>query len=336
MDKIRYGIIGFGLRGFALADAAQKTKEIDVVAVSNRNPQAEGRMRSLLPEAKYFSDYRSLLEQKDINAVVIATPNHTHAQIILDAIAAGKHIFCEKPVGISLEEYQKISGVIRNNKKLIFQVGTELRYSCMFQKMKEIITQDEIGPVRMLWCREYRPPLGRGAGDWRISPKSGGTFLEKSIHHLDLFCWFAESPPKTIHAFGGDEVIYQQTGMLDNGILSIEYANKNRACLFLSVFHNSGFLMEFGVLGEKGHIDTFTPPLRMELITQGCKTVSTFSLADIQGGYNHDGEIEQHLAFIQSIRTGKVPLTNIDALFPAHAIAFAAQRSIDEKRPIEL
>ena len=335
MEKIRYGIIGFGARGFALADAAQKTKEIEIVAVAEDNTQTEARTRNALPGAKLFRDYKSLLELKEVDAVVIATPNHTHAQIVQDAISEGKHIFCEKPVGISLDEYNKVRNALQG-KKIIFQVGTELRYSRMFQKMKELITQKEIGPIHMLWCREYRPPLNRGYRDWRISPRSGGTFLEKCIHHLDLFCWFAQSMPKTIHAIGGAEVIYQQTGMLDNGILTIEFENSVRACIFLGLFHDSGFLMELGALGENGHIDTFTPPVRMELVTRDYKSEFNFARDVIEGGYNHDGEIEQHLAFVESIRTGKIPLTNIEAVYSAHAIGFAAQRSIDEKIPINI
>jgi len=248
MEKIRYGIIGFGARGYALADAAQKTNEIEIAAVADDSPQAEERVRNLLPGVKLFRNYKSLLEQKDIDAVVIATPNHTHVQIALDAIGEEKHVLCEKPVGVSPEEYSKVQNSLRGRKN-IFQVGTELRYSRMFQKMKEIISQNEIGPVRMLYCREYRPPLNRGQGDWRISPKSGGTFLEKCLHHLDLFCWFAQSTPKTVYVSGGADVIYQQTGILDNGILTVEFENCVRASIFLCLFHNSGFLMELGALG---------------------------------------------------------------------------------------
>ena len=335
MEKIRYGIIGFGPRGYALADAAQKTNEIEIVAVAEANQQAQARIKNVLPGAKFFQDYKSLLEMKEVDAVVIATPNHTHSKIALDVISEGKHIFCEKPVGISLDEYNSVRNAMQG-KKIIFQVGTELRYSLMFQKMKEIITQKEIGPVRMLWCREYRPPFKAGSGDWRISPRSGGTFLEKCIHHLDLFCWFAESTPKTVHAIGGADVIYQKNGILDNGILTIEFENNVRACVFLGLFHNSGFVMEFGALGENGHIDTFTPPVRMELETGEYKSKFNFVRDDVQGGYNHDGEIEQHLAFVQCIRTGRKPLTDIEAVYPAHAIGLAAQRSIDEKKPISL
>jgi len=74
----------------------------------------------------------------------------------------------------------------------------------------------------------------------------------------------------------------------------------------------------------------------MELVTSDYKSEFNFTRDVIEGGYNHDGEIEQHLAFVRSIRAGTTPLANIDALYPAHAIGFAAQRSIDEKRPVDL
>jgi predicted dehydrogenase len=335
MEKIRYGIIGLGRRGFALVDAALKTGEIEIVAAATENPWSAEKLRDLTAQVKIVNNYSQLLNFSNVDAVVIATPNFTHKDIVLAAISTGKHILCEKPAGVTEEEIIQIQEALKG-KNLIFQVGTELRYSPMGQKLKEIVSAGAIGPLRMLWCREYRPPLNEGVNNWRVSSKSGGVFLEKSVHHFDLFCWLAESSPMAVHAFGGADVIYQRNGILDNGIVTVEFENKMRACLMLGLFHNNGFLMELGALGENGHVDTYTPPTRMEITAERYKAVYDFTHTPIVGGYNHDGEVEQHLAFVHSIRTGEKPLSGIDAVRPAHSIALAAQRSITEKRRITL
>lgn len=327
MNKIRYGIIGTGPRGQALIDAAMKSGEVEVVALADFQESMLLEAAQLVPEARRFRDYHDLLNMTEVDAVVVATPNHTHKAIVLDCIDAGKHIFSEKPVATNLADLEQVVDRLKNS-NLIYQVGIELRYSQMGMKLKELVENGIVGHVRMMWCKEFRPPFKRGDGGWRVSSQSGGTFLEKNVHHFDLFNWLIGSRPVKVSAFGGNNVIYQNEGVLDNGVVIIEYENGARASLVLSLFHDVGFYMELGVLGESGRIDTYSPQEKMDIFTTRIKASYEFNLTTIKGGFDHAGEVEQHLAFVHSIRTGEPPLASLEAVRDSHAVAFAAEEAI--------
>lgn len=335
MEKIRYGIIGLGPRGFALADSAVKTGEIEIAAAADLSESAVDEARKRMPDAKFFNDYHELLEQDDVDAVVISTPNFTHKSIAVDAIAAQKNIFCEKPVGITMEEFDEVADKLSKT-ELILQAGIELRFSQMGRKLKEAVDNKDIGDLRMLWCKEFRPPFKSGAGGWRVSERSGGTFLEKCIHHFDLFYWLADSKPRIVSAIGGGDVVYKDKNILDNGIVTIEFENGIRACLTLALFHNAGFLMELGAIGDHGRIDTYTPPVRMTLVNDRYTANYDFVRTQIAGGFDHEGEIEQHMAFVNSLRKKTPSLAGIEDVRYAHIIALAAEKSVAQRSPVYL
>lgn len=335
MAKIRYGIIGLGPRGFALIDSAKKTGEVEIVAGADLDSASREELRKIVPNAKLYADYKALLKLDEVDAVVIATPNFTHKGIAIDAIKANKDIFCEKPIGITMQEFNEVAEELEKT-DLIFQTGIELRFSKMGTKLKQAVDNRDIGNLQMLWCREFRPPFKCGAEGWRVSKKSGGTFLEKCIHHFDLFCWLAKSKPKMVSAIGGGDVIYKDNGIVDNGIVSIEFENGIRACLTLALFHDVGFLMELGALGDNGRIETNTPPGRMSVFNNQYTATYDFVKTEIAGDFDHEGEVEQHLSFINSVRSRKPSLAGIEAVRYAHMICIAAEKSIEQKNPIYL
>jgi len=335
MQKIRYGVIGNGARGQALIDAAVKTGEIEIVALADSQENMLKEAAKLVPSAKMFRNYTDLLEFSEVEAVVVATPNHTHKEIVLKCIEAGKHIFSEKPVATNLNDFDEIANKLKGT-NLVYQVGIELRYSQMGSKLKEIVDSGSIGQVKMMWCKEFRPPFKDGSDGWRISPKSGGTFLEKNVHHFDLFNWLIGSKPIKVSAFGGSDVIYKNEGILDNGVVIIEYENGARASLVLSLFHELGFFMEMGALGETGRIEAFSPSEKMDVYTRGYSISYDFKKTGIKGGFDHEGEVEQHLAFVKSIRTGGIPMANIDVVRDSHAICFAVEEAVRTGSIIEL
>jgi len=334
MKKVRYGVIGTGPRGQALIKAALMTEEIEVVAVSDVQKDMLAQVAQLVPEAKQLKNYQDLLVLNEIDAVVVATPNHTHKDILLDCIAAKKHVLSEKPVATTLEDLDLIAEKLEEG-NIIFQVGTELRYFPMATQMKSLVDSGVIGPARMLWCKEFRPPFKKGYEKWRLQDISGGSFLEKNCHHFDLFNWIAGKKPIKVSAFGGKEVIYQNEEVLDNGWVIIEYENGIRASLGLCLFQFSEYFLELGVLGELGRIEAYAPASQMKVKTSQYKASYDFENF-LQNGFDHGGEVEQHLAFINSIKTGEPPLADIKAARLSHIIALAAEKSVKTGQTIYL
>ncbi|MDA8228223.1 MAG: Gfo/Idh/MocA family oxidoreductase [Desulfitobacterium hafniense] len=333
-DKVKYGIIGTGPRGQALMKAALDSGEIEIVAMSDVQSDMLEKAAQLVPQTQRFSDYHDLLALEEVDAVVVATPNHTHYGILLDCIAAGKHILSEKPVATSLNELDKIIELVKKS-NIIFQVGTELRYDPMFRQMKSLVDDGTTGPVRMMWCKEFRPPFKPGYENWRLRNISGGTFLEKNIHHFDLFNWIIGSNPVKVSAFGGNEVIYKEQEVIDNGWAIVEYENGARASLGVCMFRHFGFDLQMGVMGELGTLEGHVPDLYLELKTARMQATYKFDNYFAKG-FEHGGEVEQHLSFVESIRTGKPTSAGIEAARWSHLIALAAEKSVKTGQTINL
>jgi len=332
--RVRYGFIGCGIRSLALADAAKKSGKIDITAVCDIISGRLAAAKLLTHGAKGFRDYREMLAVGGFDAVVVAVPNDLHYGIARDALNAGYHVFCEKPIATELAQYNDLMALASTSDR-VFHVGTELRFSPMMRAANDLVQSGKLGRVQLLWCKELRPPFLPGQGEWRLSPRNGGTLLEKNIHHFDLFNWYAGSRPARVSAFGGNEVIYGSKGILDNAVVNIEYENGIRAMLNLGLF-NKKFSLEIGMLGDKGRVEMTVPPERLQFSSRTKQEVKEFERTKIVGRYDHAGEVEQHLAFVDAIVNHTPSPATLETALDAHRIAIAAHRSIAEGRIINL
>jgi predicted dehydrogenase len=140
------------------------------------------------------SDYRELLAKKEIDAVIIATRHASHAQIVLDALQAGKHVFVEKPMATRIEDAKRISTKV-DETGLIVRVGFNRRFSPFMQAMQKAIGSHG---CRMLSVRVNIGGLDHG---WSNTPEEGGRLLGEGVHFFDLCNWFIGSEPQTVSAF---------------------------------------------------------------------------------------------------------------------------------------
>jgi len=324
---IRYGVIGGGARGQALMDAALKTGEIKISAVAD--PVEKNRACLSAPGNAEYENHRQMLEAGGIDAVVIASPNDTHCAIALDCLRAHLPVFLEKPVGLTMEEFDLVYGEARRLGSIV-QVGVELRFSPLMNELSRRLAQGDVGRLRQITCKEYRPPFRPGEGAWRIGPRNGGTLLEKNVHHFDLFNWFAGSRPVRVAAFGGADVLYRESGVLDNAVVIVEYENGVRAALQLGLFHRVGFHLELGLLGEAGRLEALVPPEKLTCVSPDIRETRVFSRTPIRGRTDHEGEVPQHAAFAALVRADKPDVGALERVRDAHVIALAAQRAIRE------
>ena len=172
-ERINLGWIGTGTRGRyleerAYAGSAARIKVVALCDTFNAN-LAQGKdvvQTKGQNTPKTYVDYRDLLADKEVEAVVIATPEHLHHRMLLDAIAAGKNVYVEKPLAHTLEEAQEIMRAVGRSKSVI-QVGTQNRSNSLYQMAKTMISQGMIGDchyVRAFWYRNAEPS---GAAAWR-------------------------------------------------------------------------------------------------------------------------------------------------------------------------
>lgn len=161
VKTIGVGCIGIGTRGGDLLKAVVAAPNVKVVAVSDvYGPHRQkGLDWSQNPKAKAYEDYRDLLADPRVDAVVIATPDHWHCQMVLDAVAAGKDIYCEKGFSRTLEEAKRMRDALKKS-KVVFQLGHQARQATCALQAKELIASGVLGPVTLVRTGRFKstPP----------------------------------------------------------------------------------------------------------------------------------------------------------------------------------
>jgi len=148
-DRIRLGVIGPGVRGLGDMGKFMKDPSVDVTAVCDVYAQSVDRALQRAPKAKSFNDHRKMLEMKEIDAVLIATPDHWHAETTIDALNAGKDVYVEKPLSLTLEEGPRIVKAARVNNR-ICQVGMQQRSGKHYLEAKrEYFDTNKLGKITL-------------------------------------------------------------------------------------------------------------------------------------------------------------------------------------------
>ncbi len=241
-DQINIGAIGINGMGWADVTAASKVAGVNIVALCDVDKNVLGKRMNDLKDlnvdaskVKTYNDYRKLLEQKDIDAVIIGTPDHWHALIMIDACAAGKDVYCEKPVGNSIEECRTMQKAAEKYNRAV-QVGQWQRSQQHFKNAVDFVRSGKLGNIRTVkvWCYQdwmkpgpvvpdSAPPPGVDYAAW-LGPAEKRTFNSSRFHFN--FRWFWDyagglmtdwgvhlldygllgmnvSTPKTVSALGG-------------------------------------------------------------------------------------------------------------------------------------
>jgi len=187
-EKLNIAVIGAGGRGAAnLGDVASET----IVALCDADERRAASSFARFPQAKRYFDYRRLLEELDrqIDAVVVSTPNHVHAPASVTAMRMGKHAYCEKPLSHSIYE-ARVAARVAAEMKVATQMGTQIHATDNYRRVVELIRSDTIGPVREVHCW-----VEQGIEGPRSRPQESVPVPEK--FHWDL--WLGPAPSRPYH-----------------------------------------------------------------------------------------------------------------------------------------
>jgi len=146
-EKLNIGIIGTGDRGSGMIPNINEIKNFNVIACCDVLPfRLENGLKKVANKAKGYSDYRRLLDHKNIDAVLIATPFNTHAKIAMDALEAGKHVYCEKTMAKGFTDIHNLVKKV-NDSKSIFQTGHQYHSSRLYSHVVDLIKKGKIGKI---------------------------------------------------------------------------------------------------------------------------------------------------------------------------------------------
>ncbi|MCM8817717.1 MAG: Gfo/Idh/MocA family oxidoreductase [Candidatus Omnitrophica bacterium] len=201
---IKIGVIGAGGRGRLARLAHQPENGFELVAGVDKNQEVLREFKEKFPEAFISTDYRELLEIKEIDAVFVTTPDFLHEEHALAAIEAGKAVYLEKPMTITIDGCDRVLKKAKE-KKVKLYVGHNMRHMAVVLKMKELIDSGIIGDVKVGWCRHFIAYGGDAYfKDWHAErSKSTGLLLQKAAHDIDVLHWLCKGYTRKVVAFGG-------------------------------------------------------------------------------------------------------------------------------------
>lgn len=344
MAKLRLGIIGAGAMGLSHLKAFHEATgdRAEVVAICANNKDNLQKARAVAADVRILADASALIKS-DLDAVVVATPNFTHVPLALEVLNAGKHLFLEKPCGITREECHALVEASEQSQRVVM-IGHELRYSRYFQRIRELIMAGEIGPPRTVWTREFRGPFQKKSQDWiQNRRKSGGALVDKSCHHFDLMNWWTNSRPKRVAAFGNcavNRVLPGDDQVHDNATVSWEYDNGVVGTLQLCMFARDipDEDLEMGVIGDTGTLQTRLSSQEILQWKRGQKEPIIHKLSNQRraGWGDHLGFVEIHEAFLNAVLKGERPLTAPADCVDGTLLAIAAEEAIQRQTVVEV
>lgn len=185
-DELTIGIIGAGSFAAFAAEAFLKLAAVKIIAVSDTNEEAGKKLGEQL-HAKFYADYKKLLEDADCELIYIATPPFLHFEISKNALLAGKHVICEKPAALKLIEAEELQRLAKEL-KLLYVVNLMQRYNPLYAVVKKIIDQNIIGNFLHGFFENYASDENLDEQHWFWDEaKSGGIFIEHGVHFFDMF-----------------------------------------------------------------------------------------------------------------------------------------------------
>ena len=267
-EKARIGIIGTGSRGCFHIKHLVQMPNVEVVALcDNYRPHLEDAAQ-YYPKAKLYDDYRRLLEQRDVEGVIIATPLYLHAPMTLDALSAGKRVFCEKSMGYTLDECLEVYNKRKETNGVLF-IGQQRLFDPKYIKAMSMIHEGKIGDVvgvRNYWYRNNNwrrdvpsPELERHI-NWRLySEYSRGLMTELACHQLQNGSWALGMLPEQV--MGSGHLVHwlkeDKRDVYDCVSAIFTYPNGVNMT-FESIISNKHFGMCEQILGTNGTIDLVT------------------------------------------------------------------------------
>lgn len=338
MKRVKVAMAGLGRMGARHArNLATRVPGAELVAANSPSADEREWARKELGVTRLYADYHELLDDRDVDAVFLATPTTEHANQIVAALEAGKHVFCEKPTSLNLDDCLRVEEVAARHPKQKAMIGYVRRFDASYRDAFEKVQAGAIGTPFLIRSQtgDQHDPSGFFV---KFAPKSGGIFLDMSVHDIDTARWFLGSP-KPVRVFATGTVAVHEglraCGDLDNGVAVIEFEGGRMAVLQASRTFAHGHETLAEILGTEGRLTVGANP-----------RLTRVEIADRHGVRNEctptfyerfeEAFVAELNAFTQAVSNDTpLPLSLRDAT-EATRIGLAIQQSLKSKRSVDL
>ncbi len=332
-SKLRTGVIGAGRIGLIHAEnLAMRVPGAEVAAIADINLSAAQELAQRLHVPAATADYQVLLQDSTIQAIIVCSATDTHSRMIEEAAAAGKHIFCEKPIDYDLNRIDRaLAAVTKAGVKL--QIGFNRRFDPNFRKVHEVVASGKIGAPHLLriTSRDPAPPPPE------YVKVSGGIFLDMTIHDFDMARYLVGSEVTEVYATGGVLIDPRigEAGDVDTAVTVLRFANGAIGTIDNSRQAVYGYDQRVEVFGSGGTVVVSNNTPDSAVISDASGVHGALPLYFFLERYTESFIVEMK-EFVEAVLQDKTPpVTGPDGRVPV-VIGLAAKKSLEENRPIKL
>jgi len=332
-NKLHFGIIGAGRIGKVHAETlAFRMPESQIVAITDVNREAAQSLAARCGIATIAGSSAEIIADPRVDAVLICSPTDTHADLIVAAAEAGKHIFCEKPIAFSLAKIDAGLAAVRAA-GVQLQIGFNRRFDANFARVRQAVVNGEIGTPSLMHIisRDPAPP------PLSYVRASGGIFLDMTIHDFDMARFLIGDEVEEIYTSGGVMIDPEigKAGDLDTALIVMRFRNGVIATIDNSRKAVYGYDQRVEILGSKGKIETGNCYPNQAVVSGERSVYQDLPLNFFMERYTESFAAELQAFTRAVLEKRSTPVTGIDGRIPV-VMALAARKSYDEHRPVRL
>ena len=315
-EAVRVGIVGLGRLGRRHAEnLALRVAGARLVAAASPIEAERGWAAATFPGVTTYPGLEELLAHPGLDAVWLVTPTSLHADQVVAAVAAGKHVFCEKPLALDPGDCDRAVAAAAARPGQIVMVGFMRRFDPAYAEAKRRIDAGELGRVFAIRCASEDPVDPEGFFV-RFAPTSGGIFLDCCIHDIDLVRWMLDGPETASVAAAGSRILYPALaacGDVDTASAQVAFRGGQIATFFVSRASHRGYEASMTVIGEKGALAIGAGIPRLPLTVESNCGRTIVGQADFFDRFGEAFLHEAH-AFVAAVQSGgATPLSLADA-----------------------
>lgn len=338
MAPVKVGIVGVGRMGRRHAEnLAQRVAGAQLVAACSPSADELAWAKDTLGVQRLYNDYKALLADREVDVAWIVTPNTLHPAQIIEGLNAGKHVFSEKPLSLDVGECLEVERAAARHPDRKVMIGYVRRFDASYRDAQAKIAAGLIGSpflVRSETC-DQNDPSGFFV---RFAPKSGGIFVDMSVHDIDLARWLLGSP-KPVRVFSVGTIAVHQglkdCGDVDNGVAICEFDNGKMACFYASRTMAHGHETATEIIGTAGRLVVGRDGRQVQVEIADAHGIRTETTPTFYERFA-DAFLNEAQHFVDCVRFDRKPALDLSDATEATRIGVALRSSLVERRSVDL